>query len=443
MLRRGWRFLKYLSGASTSSSGNRMASSDLESAPPTPKRNDINFTNRHLPPKTSIALLLQEIVVFGYALITTLLCLFSGLFHWRDTPLSEQLDYFFANLSLSVMLLIGVLYASVEVLGTGRSSDGGSGTGSGNFGKYGNRLNEFQEQELAVMGGGNHNINGIDGNHNGVNRNTERRNISKEATHNAPPDSDSNSPTLRRRQRGQSDDFNTNDIEDSEDLKKHHDSENKPTTFRGVNTVRLVLPQNRLAKAFISLFNKEPVFPLPLAPFSEIISLPNFWKFTFLFGFAVLLIFGHYAYHIYRMLYEDFDYGRNMETAITIAVFGSIIWISLMVRKTALFRGYYPGYYPADERGPGGSSLDGLNPPPSSTPPPKSLIQAERARFFSETLFVILGPYPFLICFELLDFSPWWGLLDAHSLWHMALTPLHLYWYNIFYNARVCILGVD
>ncbi|KAG0285307.1 hypothetical protein BGZ98_005568, partial [Dissophora globulifera] len=34
------------------------------------------------------------------------------------------------------------------------------------------------------------------------------------------------------------------------------------------------------------------------------------------------------------------------------------------------------------------------------------------------------------MCFEILDFPPLWGILDAHSLWHAATIPLIPMWYK-------------
>lgn len=31
---------------------------------------------------------------------------------------------------------------------------------------------------------------------------------------------------------------------------------------------------------------------------------------------------------------------------------------------------------------------------------------------------------------ELFDFPPWWRLLDAHALWHLATIPIANYWYD-------------
>ena len=33
-------------------------------------------------------------------------------------------------------------------------------------------------------------------------------------------------------------------------------------------------------------------------------------------------------------------------------------------------------------------------------------------------------------CLELFDFSPWYRVIDAHSLWHLATAPLVVLWYD-------------
>jgi hypothetical protein len=60
-------------------------------------------------------------------------------------------------------------------------------------------------------------------------------------------------------------------------------------------------------------------------------------------------------------------------------------------------------------------------------------------------------PYPFnrfrcLICqisfaaasmLELFDFPPYWGILDAHSLWHLATVPLGFQWYEFWRQDEI------
>ncbi|VDC02484.1 unnamed protein product [Peniophora sp. CBMAI 1063] len=38
---------------------------------------------------------------------------------------------------------------------------------------------------------------------------------------------------------------------------------------------------------------------------------------------------------------------------------------------------------------------------------------------------------------ELFDFPPWWRVIDAHSLWHLATAPLAVLWYDFLINDAV------
>jgi hypothetical protein len=39
---------------------------------------------------------------------------------------------------------------------------------------------------------------------------------------------------------------------------------------------------------------------------------------------------------------------------------------------------------------------------------------------------------------EVFDFPPWWGILDAHALWHASTIYLISYWYEfLLEDARI------
>ena len=38
---------------------------------------------------------------------------------------------------------------------------------------------------------------------------------------------------------------------------------------------------------------------------------------------------------------------------------------------------------------------------------------------------------------ELFDFPPWWRVVDAHSLWHLATAPLAVLWYDFLINDAI------
>jgi len=38
------------------------------------------------------------------------------------------------------------------------------------------------------------------------------------------------------------------------------------------------------------------------------------------------------------------------------------------------------------------------------------------------------------VCLEIFDFPPWWRVIDAHSLWHLATVPVIVAWYRFLVN---------
>lgn len=45
---------------------------------------------------------------------------------------------------------------------------------------------------------------------------------------------------------------------------------------------------------------------------------------------------------------------------------------------------------------------------------------------------------------EIFDFSPWWRVIDAHSLWHLATVPLIFWWYRfLIEDARDRGWGIE
>ncbi|KAF1953556.1 Mn2+ homeostasis protein-like protein Per1 [Byssothecium circinans] len=54
----------------------------------------------------------------------------------------------------------------------------------------------------------------------------------------------------------------------------------------------------------------------------------------------------------------------------------------------------------------------------------------------------IVGWILLAMSFELLDFAPWWGMLDAHSLWHLGTVGPTVWWYNfLLKDAQVDLAG--
>ena len=96
--------------------------------------------------------------------------------------------------------------------------------------------------------------------------------------------------------------------------------------------------------------------------------------------FAVLaLILLGYGYHVYYLTYVHFDYGYNMLVNVLSAITGSLFWLVWIYRH-------------------------------------------RQRKYANILLFAILGVYPMSLL-ELLDFSPFLSLIDAHAIWHASTIP--------------------
>jgi hypothetical protein len=101
--------------------------------------------------------------------------------------------------------------------------------------------------------------------------------------------------------------------------------------------------------------------------------------------FSGVLLSVHLIYHISTML-RQFDYGYNMKIGLVIAVLNLAVWGSYLWRI--------------------------------------------RHRNYSRNMGICLLLINAAIAFELLDFPPISGLLDAHATWHLSTTPLTYWWYQ-------------
>ena len=100
--------------------------------------------------------------------------------------------------------------------------------------------------------------------------------------------------------------------------------------------------------------------------------------------FAVLAIF--YTFHVCYLSFYKFDYGYNMKASVGLGLVHSIIWLIWV----------------------------GFN-------------YSRRDYAWKQARIVILLASSMSL--ELLDFPPIFGLLDAHSLWHMATIPIvRMHW---------------
>nr|POE78628.1 protein per1 like [Quercus suber] len=101
------------------------------------------------------------------------------------------------------------------------------------------------------------------------------------------------------------------------------------------------------------------------------------------------LCFAFYMAHISYLTFVRFDYTYNMAANIVVGIMSNILWTGFSImrfRKIGRLWAAWPG-----------------------------LIVA----------WVILA-----MSLELFDFAPWWGMVDAHALWHLGTVGPTIWWYN-------------
>jgi hypothetical protein len=113
-----------------------------------------------------------------------------------------------------------------------------------------------------------------------------------------------------------------------------------------------------------------------------------------------LLLMGFTTFFLLHISYLSlyrFDYGYNMKASIAVAVAHNLFWLAWAFIHR------------------------------------KSVPHAWKAGFL-----VILLTLASL--FEVFDFAPWFGVLDAHSLWHAATIPtIRIYWEFLLEDARYLV----
>lgn len=106
-----------------------------------------------------------------------------------------------------------------------------------------------------------------------------------------------------------------------------------------------------------------------------------------------------FAMHVtYLTRLPRFDYGYNMKANITVGTIYNLLWISYSL----------PG--PPFTRFLGTSN-------------------SYRPDFVLVPLFLGLTTMG-AVGLEVFDFPPWWRIIDAHSLWHLATVPVVVFWYR-------------
>jgi len=96
-----------------------------------------------------------------------------------------------------------------------------------------------------------------------------------------------------------------------------------------------------------------------------------------------------YLAHIGYLTFVTFDYTYNMAANVVVGVIQNILWTSFAIqryRKVGRFWAAWPG--------------------------------------------LIVAWITLAMSLELFDFPPWWGMVDAHALWHLGTVGPTIWWYN-------------
>jgi hypothetical protein len=121
------------------------------------------------------------------------------------------------------------------------------------------------------------------------------------------------------------------------------------------------------------------------------------WKFHTLTGLCSLAFLGHITY---LSTLPRFDYTYNMAFNLAVGLTHNLLWflysmpssLSLLRRFASRVKPYRPSY-------------------------------ATKAGIF-------VGLTTAATSLELFDFPPWFLVIDAHALWHLATVPIAYYWYD-------------
>lgn len=113
---------------------------------------------------------------------------------------------------------------------------------------------------------------------------------------------------------------------------------------------------------------------------------------------SLLCVVAYLAHISYLTLLPRFDYTYNMTFNLILGVTHNVLWLIYSL-PIPLLRRY-------------------LSQPKSYRPP----------FAINAAIFVVLTTGA--TAFELFDFPPWAGIIDAHALWHLSTAPIALFWYD-------------
>jgi len=108
-----------------------------------------------------------------------------------------------------------------------------------------------------------------------------------------------------------------------------------------------------------------------------------------------------YFHHVRSMYFVFFDYGRHVALCVGAGVVQTIAWAAWA-----------------------------------------TLSSSGRAHPGRRFLLSFMAAVNLAMLLEVLDFPPFWGVFDAHALWHAATTPLTFLWFN-FVVADIGASGIE
>lgn len=125
-------------------------------------------------------------------------------------------------------------------------------------------------------------------------------------------------------------------------------------------------------------------------------------------GWTAVCITAYIAHVSYLSLAQRFDYGYNILANLVIGVTHNILWVLYSIPATPFER------FPFTD---------------NSTAISSSGKSSSRSRWVPKPLWCVLLTTAATML-ELFDFPPWFRIIDAHSLWHLATAPIAGLWYS-------------
>jgi hypothetical protein len=165
--------------------------------------------------------------------------------------------------------------------------------------------------------------------------------------------------------------------------------------------------------AIIRLFH---LYSPPILPLSDTKSQPPFSYLRL--SLSALFCLLYLAHISYLSCSERFDYGYNILANVLVGIIHNILWIIFSIPYSPLTR--YPTRAPPSQL-PASKTSYVSSSSISWLPPPKKWI-------FEPALCVLLTTLAALL--EIFDFPPYFRVIDAHSLWHLATALILPMWYR-------------